>query len=131
MAVAATIKPFTSRMPTVVVFDTSDNFNAAAQTGTPTVAGGVVTYPQQAGGGLFKLHDKAIQILEVAYIGSGSTTFVKKINETGTMTITGLSLSDLKNATLLPGEWLEFSSTGAGAKQLVIKAQELPLAVGV
>lgn len=131
MAVAATLKPFTTHAPTMIVLSTSDNFDGTAQTGTPAVAGGIVTYPAQAGGGKFKFHDKPIIIMEAYFDGAGSVSILKKVNETSTLSIELSSLNDVLSMTLLPGEWLEFSSTGGGAKNLLIKAQELPVALGV
>jgi hypothetical protein len=127
--VAATIKPFTARTPTVVVFETSTNFDGTAPTGTPTVSGGVVSYPIQAGGGLFKLHDKPILILEIAHLGGGSLTSVKKISANSELSVT-VPHADLVGTTLMPGEWIVFTSSGSGTKQLVIKAQEVPASVG-
>lgn len=129
MPVAATVKPF-GRLPTTVVLQTSDNFDGTAPTGTPTIAGGVVAYPEQAGGGQFKLHDKVIEILDASSLGGGSLTIVRKVQGTTALSVPVSGLSDLKGMQLPPGEWLEISSTGGGAKQLIIKAREMPAAVG-
>lgn len=126
---AATIKPFTSRTPTVVVFEATGNFDGTAPTGTPSVSGGVVAYPAQSAGGLFKLHDKPITIHEVASIG-GTLTIVKKVSANTELSVPVASAASLAGTILLPGEWLVFTSTGPGTKQIIIKAQEVPASVG-
>jgi hypothetical protein len=57
--------------PVSVVLSTSTTFNGTAQTGTPQLSPGLVSFPSQAAGGLFNFHKKSLIIKGITFSGTG------------------------------------------------------------
>ena len=105
------------QFPTTIVFQTSSGFNGTAQTATPQITPGVYTFPVQAGGGEYDLHDNTIRVEGVTFKGSGTLTIKKSVAglEASIGTITGGEGSYALDILVTPSESLKFYSSGAGA----------------
>ena len=127
MAIAATIKYF-GRFPTTIVLQSSSNFDGSAQTGAPVITPGLYVFPVQAAGGLFAYHEDPIEIKQIAYAGSGTLTVTKVVGNPGgptimtsvVETVSGATPIILSNFFLSPGEYLTFSTSGGGTKQVSV-----------
>ena len=127
---AATIKYF-GRFPTTMVLQSSSNFDGTAQTGTPTLAPGIYTFPAQAGGGLYNFHEVPIEVKQIAYSGGGTCTVTKVVGPVGApvqsvvmATLSSGTPADQVQIYLSPGEALLFSSSGGTNPVLSITAHE-------
>lgn len=126
MGIAPTIKYF-GRFPTVIVFQGSSSFDGTAQTGTPTIAPGIYTFPLQAGGGLYNFHESPIQVKQIAYSGGGTCLVKKVINGVQTVLIATLTTAapvDFVDFYLAPAETLVITSSGDTTPVITITAHE-------
>ena len=101
--------------PTTILFQTSDGFNGTAQTGETVITPGLYTFPVQAGGGLYNLHNECVDVKNITFKGSGTLTISKTIaGMDATIATIGSGQGEFfENTTLSPGEALKFTCTGA------------------
>lgn len=123
--------------PTSIIMQSSTNFNGTAQTGSPTLSAGFYTFPAQAGGGLYNLHEKTgtgeqIVVLSITYMGGGTLTVQRAfsilnpgtppMSPVGTISSSGdLTLSP-GQLVLPPGEELVFTSSGGTSPVVIVTA---------
>lgn len=134
MSIAPTIKYF-GQNPTTIVMKSSSNFDGTtAQAALPVITPGLYTFPAQAGGGLYNFHEYPVDVMEVAYKGGGTLTINKILSSGGTVvvgTIAGTGVFFQESFSVMPGEVLQFVSSGGTTPELAITAMETIYARGM
>lgn len=125
--VAPTIVYF-GQYPSTVVLQSSDNMNGTAMTGTPVITPGVITFPVQSQGGLFKFHTEGVNVIGIDYQGGGTLTVKKMLSSGALITIatqTGDGHVNLPGqmTSLMPGEALQFFTAGATTPTVAVTSQ--------
>jgi hypothetical protein len=132
MAISPTVKYF-GRFPTVIVMQSSSQFDGSSPQGSPAVISpGVYTFPAQAGGGVYAFHETPVEVKQIAFAGGGTLTVTKVIGVFGGATvassviavITGATPVDLTQFFLSPGEYLTMVSSGGSNPVVSITAHE-------
>jgi len=106
-----------------VVLETSDNFDGATQTGTPTIDAGLVIFPPQVGGGLVDFHKAPVKIANIYSFPDGGTITVTMVYATGVEVIMAAlnnSAPHMTTSFMLPADAkLKFTSTGGATARRV------------